>query len=78
VVWFRKERQHYVPPEPPPVEDQEAAQHQLNGAREALAAAEDRDEEVRERGEVLDSIHQVNHLGPAFWTAVGLQRKRAR
>lgn len=77
MAWFNKERHTYRPPPEPTEEDIERAREELRKASEALAATEARDPEVTERSDHLNEIHKVNHIGPQFWDAMQIRRRRA-
>lgn len=74
---FRRKGHEYHPPPEPTPEEIERAREELRKASETLAEVERRDDEVTERGENLAKIHKVNHIGPQFWDAVGIRRRRA-
>lgn len=77
MAWWSKERHTYRPPPEPSPEDIERAREELRKASETLAEVESRDPEVTQRGEHLAQVHKVNHIGPQFWDAVGIRRRRA-
>lgn len=80
MAWWnrkRKETHTYRPPPPPPREKVREVEERLEEAETTLADISSMDEEVRKRAEYLSHLERTNHLGPKFWDAMGLQRRKA-
>lgn len=76
--WLRrKEREPFRPPPPPTPEEIEQAAEMLRRAEDQLQTVNDADPEVSRQAEHLEEVRRVNHIGPQFWDAVGIRRKRA-
>lgn len=77
MAWWSRERHTYRPPPEPSAEEIERARAELRRAAETLAEVESNDEEVTQRSERLERVHKVNHIGPQFWDAMQIQRRKA-
>lgn len=75
--FFRKNRHAYRPPPEPTEEDIRRAREELSRAEASLRRVEARAPEVEERSSHLDKMHKQNHIGPQFWDAIGIRRRRA-
>jgi hypothetical protein len=84
VAWFhRKQHRIILPPERPPLPDPPAREEverttgELRKAKRQLAETEAREDAVTDRSDYLDHVHKVNRIGPKFFDALGIQRKKA-
>ncbi len=65
----RLEREHFIPPEPEPIDTS-----MVDSATAELEAVSDRDAEIDAYRAKLLRIQRDNALGPRFWAAVGERR----
>lgn len=74
--WLSRTRRGFKPPPEPNADEIRRAREKLAQADAELERTEAREREVTQRGEHLEEIRKVNHIGPAFWDAMQIQRRR--